>query len=197
MNFFELEKNDKLILSTQDIANILSIKKESAKVAASRYTSKGLLIRLKQDFYITQNKFNNLTEVEFFRLANLLQTPSYISLTSALSYYNISTQQQQKFIESIAIKRAKNIQVKEVEFEFILIKKELYDNFIQKDDFFIALPEKALADAIYLTSLRRYNCDFEAINFKKINKRIVNYIIKKTNSRTIKFWSNLCKTYKI
>ncbi len=197
MKIFELNKYEGFILSTRDIANILSINKESAKVTASRYACKGLLIRLKKDFYISENKFNNLTEAELFKLANLIQTPSYISLTTALSYYNITTQQQRNFIESIALKRSKRKKIDKIDFEYILIKKILYSGFIKKDKFFIAIPEKALADSIYLTSLKRYNCDFEAINFKKIDKEKVTNFIKDTNSRTKNLWSELCKTYKI
>ena len=68
--------------------------------------------------------------------------------------------------------------------------------FLEKQ-FFIAIPEKALADAVYLTSLGRYNCDFDAIDFSKLNKQKVNQIIELTNNKTKSFWNNLCKRYKI
>jgi predicted transcriptional regulator of viral defense system len=197
MKKLELDKINKLFLSIKDIANILSISKESAKVTASRYADKGYLLRLKRDFYITENKFENLNEQELFRLANILQTPSYVSLTTALSYYNISTQQQRNYIESIALKRTKQFQVKKTDFHFILVKKEFYYGFVLTDNFFIATPEKALADAVYLTSLKRYNCDFDAVDFKKIDKKKIGNFILKTNLRTQKLWASLCKIYKI
>ena len=197
MKALELSKYDRLILSTQDIANIFSITKESAKVTASRYAKKGLLIRLKKDFYIPESKFDKIKETELFGLANILQTPSYISLTTALSFYNISTQQQRNFIESIALKRTRHVSVKEIDFEYILLKKDLYNGFILKDNFFIAVPEKALADAIYLTALKKYNCDFDAINFKKLDIKKVESFVRKANSKTEKFWLELCKTYKV
>ena len=74
---------------------------------------------------------------------------------------------------------------------------ERLNNFILENKFFIAVPEKALADSIYLTSLGRYNCDFEAISFEKIDKQKVNEIIKRTNNKTKLFWQSLCKRYKI
>jgi len=193
----KLEKNENNILSVDDIADQLSINRESAKVTATRYAKQGWLIRLKKNFYITPDKFKALKENDFFYLANNLQVPSYISLTSALSYYNISTQQLQGVIESIALKRTKTVRVKETEFKFILIKKDLYDGFTLQDSFFIAFPEKALADAVYLTSLGKYNCDFNAIDFSKLNRTKVDKYIKNTNRRTKLFWSNLCKLYKI
>ncbi|HSP87310.1 MAG TPA: hypothetical protein VLN45_04200, partial [Ignavibacteriaceae bacterium] len=171
--------------------------KESAKVTANRYVSNNQLMRLKRNYYITPSKFDKLNEDELFRIANVIQVPSYISLTTALSYYNISTQQIQGVIESAAQKRTKNIKVKNIEFRFVLIKKDLYSDFILEKEFFIATPEKALADAVYLTSLSRYGCDFEAIDFSKVNEQKVNQIIKRTNKKTISFWENICRRYKI
>src|SRR5690606_10177351 len=197
MRMFELNNSNKLILNIDDISKILSISKESAKVTANRYVQNDQLIRLKRNYYITPTKYENLKEEDLFKLANMLQVPSYISFMSALSYYNISTQQVQGVIESAALKRTKNINVENIEFRFILIKEGLYSDFIMKKDFFIATPEKSLADAVYLTSLSRYSCDFEAIDFSKINKQKVNLIIEQTNKKTISFWKDLCKRYKI
>lgn len=193
----KLNNSSKLILTSNDIANILDIKKESAKVSATRLNKKNSLIRLKKDLYITKTKFQYLTEEKYFRIANLLQTPSYISLTTALSYHNITTQQQRNYIESIALKRTKNVTINDIEFTYTLIKKNMYQGFELKNDFFIALPEKALSDAIYLTSLKRYNCDFDAIDFNKINITSVSNYLKNANQKTILFWEKLCKTYKI
>jgi predicted transcriptional regulator of viral defense system len=197
MNNNALNNSQKTVLSTSDVASLLEIGKESAKVTATRYSQKGLLIRLKRDYYVPTNKFEKFTEKDFFRAANILQVPSYISLTSALSYYNITTQQQQNLFESVANKRTKNVFIKNAEFKFYLVKKEFYSGFILKDDFFVALPEKAFADIVYLSSLSKYSCDFAAINFKKLDKKIVNSYIQQTNKRTKLFWEKLCKTYKI
>ena len=197
MRTLELNNSGKLILSVEDIATLLSISRESAKVTANRYVQSKQLIRLKRNFYITPGKFEKLKEEDYFSLANMLQVPSYVSLTSALSYYNISTQQMRGIVESIGLKRTKNVITGNMKFKFLLIKKDLYSDFILKKQFFIATPEKALADAVYLTSLGKYNCDFEAIDFSKLNKQKVNQIIKLTNNKTKSFWNDLCKRYKI
>lgn len=197
MNTYKLNNNKKLILSIEDIAEILSISKESAKVTANRYVKQKLLIRIKKNLYITPVKFDNLKENEFFQLANYMQVPSYISFASALSYYNIYTQQLRGVIESAALKRSKTFNVNEIEFRFILVKTIFYMGFVTENNFFIAAPEKALADAVYLSSLGKYNLDFNAIDFGKISKSEVNEYIKLTNSRTKTFWDNLCKRYRI
>lgn len=197
MNTYKLNNNKKLILSIEDIAEILSISKESAKVTANRYVKQKLLIRIKKNLYTTPVKFENLKENEFFQLANYMQVPSYISFASALSYYNIYTQQLRGVIESAALKRSKTFNVDEIEFRFILVKTIFYTGFITDNNFFIAIPEKALADAVYLSSLGKYNLDFNAVDFGKISKSKVTRYIKLTNSRTKTFWDNLCKRYRI
>ncbi len=197
MNTYKLNNNKKLILSIEDIAEILSISKESAKVTANRYVKQKLLIRIKKNLYTTPVKFDNLKENEFFQLANYMQVPSYISFASALSYYNIYTQQLRGVIESAALKRSKTFNVDKIEFRFILVKTIFYTGFVTENNFFIAAPEKALADAVYLSSLGKYNLDFNAIDFGKISKSEVNEYIKLTNSRTKTFWDNLCKRYRI
>jgi hypothetical protein len=197
MKAAELNKSDKLYLTVDDIARTLSITRESAKVTAARYFNKGYLIRLKKDFYTTPDKFNNLKEPGLFKLANIIQTPSYISLLTALGYYNISTQQQRNLIESIALKRTKSISIQNLHFTYSLIKKEMYEGFELRDDFFIALPEKALSDVIYLFSLGRYSCDLDAIDFKKLNKKKIQKFLEKTNKKTILYWEKICASYKI
>ncbi len=197
MSFSDLNRSNKLFLSSADIANILSIDKESAKVTASRYQKKGYIIRLKRDIYVTENKFNNLSEVEIFRLANILQVPSYISLISALSYYNITTQQQRNYIESVAIKRTGDFNIRGLQFTFTKIKEDLYTGFLLENDFFIAKPEKAFADIVYLASLQKYNPDFPSIDFGKLNRSEIAKYLGGTNKKTITFWDELCGTYKI
>ncbi len=184
MKYYKLAEAEKTLLGIDDIANLLVISRESAKVTASRYAAAGFLVRLKRDLYVSAEKLMRLKEEE-------------LSLTTALSYYNVSAQQQQNFIESIQLKRTKTVKAKNIEFAYTKIKKEMYTGFELLNNFFIALPEKAIADAVYLTAIGKYNCDFDAVDFKKIKKSIVEEFINLTNRRTKTFWSQLCKTYRV
>jgi predicted transcriptional regulator of viral defense system len=197
MRAFQLNAINGLYFSTADIARTLNISHESARVAASRYTKKNILVRIKRDLYILPSRIVSLTDSERFKLANIAQTPSYVSLTTAMSYYGLSTQVQQNFIESIALKRTRSISLDGLTFNYILIKEEFYDGFELRNDFFIATPEKALADAVYLTSLGRYSCDFYAIDFNQVNKRKVAAYIGHTSRVTKSFWKRICENFKI
>lgn len=197
MNLENIQDIEKLVLSADDIAETLSIRKKSAQVTASRYASSGKLIRLKRDTYILPQRLKTLTEKELFTLATYLQPQSYISLTTALSFYELTTQQQRNFIESVALKRTTTFQVRDIEFTFTKVKKEFYSGFKRKDEFFIALPEKALADVIYLTSIGNYKADFDAIDFSKFNKKEVEQILSKSNKAAVNLWQKLIKNYAI
>lgn len=197
MKAIKLNEIQELYFSTADIGTVLNISLASARVAASRYAKQKIIIRLKRDLYMLASRIESLKDNERFRIANMIQTPSYISLTSALSYHGVTTQQQQNFIESIALKRTKLVSVNSLTFSYTRIKEGLYDGFDLRDDFFIASAEKALVDALYLTSIGRYSCDFYAINFRRIEKKQVMEYIKRTNRITKNFWKRLCENFRI
>lgn len=195
MNLTKLQNIDSLYLSSDDIARELCISKKSAQVTASRYVNADKLIRLKRDLFLLPQKLRTISEEELFSIANLLQTPSYISLTSALSYYNISTQQTRNYIESIGLKRSINFRINDYEFSFSKVKEIYYSGFYKNENFFIATPEKAIADSIYLTAIGRYNCDFEAIDFNKLNKSGIDSFLSKTNKAAQNLWQRLTRNY--
>lgn len=169
MRSLELYKIDKLYFGYEEISRILGISLDSARLSAHRYTKQGFLVRIKRNIYVLREKWNRLDRMEKFQIANLIQVPSYISLMTAMDYYQITTQIQQDFIESIAVKRTKDTEIHKNVFNYSKIKTELYFGFLKEKDAFIANPEKALLDAIYLMSLGRYKFDLASIDFSKFN----------------------------
>ena len=167
---------EKPYFNLRDLSRALRITLPSARVTASRYVKASLIIRLKRDLYVLAERWPYLSLEEKFRFANLIQAPSYISLMTALSYYEISTQIQRDFVESIALKRTKQVAIRETVFNYSKIKTSLYFGFVRKENFFIAEPEKALLDALYLMSLKRYTLDLASIDFSKFdNQKIEQY----------------------
>lgn len=170
MKLKELRNIRKPYFGYQELANALGIHAASARVAAGRYVKQGLLVRLKRNLYVLREVWNAAGREEKFTLANLGQTSSYISLTTALDYYEITTQMQRDFFESIAIKRTKEILINGGNFRYTKIAGNLYFGFRREKGFFIATPEKALLDAFYLMSYGRYEIDLSALDAEKINK---------------------------
>jgi len=177
MRSLDLYKTDKLYFGYEEISRVLGISLDSARLSAHRYTKQGFLVRVKRNIYILREKWNRLDRMEKFQIANLIQVPSYISLMTAMDYYQITTQIQQDFIESIAVKRTKDTEIQKNVFNYSKIKTELYFGFLKEKDAFIATSEKALLDAIYLMSLGRYKFDLASIDFSKFNlDRLLNIV---------------------
>lgn len=178
MLYSDLRKIRKIFFSYTDVAEILKVSEDSAKVYCNRFVKQNLIIRPKRDFYILREKWENITLDQLMELANLLQVPSYISLTTALIYYGITSQVQQNFIESISVMRTKEIDVESTVFKYFKIKRNLYSGFNKVENLFIAMPEKALIDALYLNALGKYRLDLNSIDFNKFDKEKLNYLLK-------------------
>ena len=186
MRLLELSKIEKLYFGYEEIARILGISSESARVSASRYARMGLLIRLKNNLYVTRERWNAADREDKYLLANMVQTPSYISLSTALDYYEITTQMQRDYFESVAVKRTKEIQVDGNVFRYTKINENLYSGFKKEKGFFIATPEKALLDAVYLLSYGRYAMDLSAVDADKLDRKEIVRLCRQFPSRTEK-----------
>jgi predicted transcriptional regulator of viral defense system len=184
--------SDKIYFSITDLVSILDIKPESAKVLASRYTKKGIFFRLKKDFYVLAQNWQNYTNDQYLKIANLLQVPSYISFMTALNYYEVTTQVQRNFFESAAQKRTISFDIKGTIFIYYKLKRQLYFDFSRMDNIFISTKEKAFIDAIYLFSFGKYKIDFDSLDLTKLDKQIIKKIIKVYPEKTKKIVKGLC-----
>ena len=186
MKLQELNSIKKIYFGYEEIARVFGISLDSAKVTASRYVRQGLLLRVKRNLYVRREVWNAATIEEKYSLANLAQVPSYISLTTALEYYEITTQMLRNFYESVAIKRTKEINLNGSVFRYTKLTSDLYFGFIKEKGVFIATPEKALLDAFYLMSYGRYSLDISALNAAKLDRDEIKRLSQAFPSRTRK-----------
>jgi hypothetical protein len=148
---------------------------------------------MKRDLYVLTEKWRHLQAADFYRAANRMQVPSYVSLTTALSFHRATTQVQQAWLESIAVKQ--NLyDVQGTAFRYFKVKKSLYFGFVRQDGFFMATPEKALWDAVYLQSLGRYALDAAALDLNKIKKAILDDMAPSFPERAVELMEKLWKT---
>jgi len=169
----KLNNIEKPFISFLDISRELGISSESARVTAHRYVKNGILVRIKPNIFVPAERWRYFADENRFEVANLLQVPSYVSLTTALAYYGITTQIQRDYIESVSTRRSLEKQIKQVLFRFSKLSGRLYGGFEKRDGFFIALPEKALLDAVYLASLGKYALDVAAIDVNGLNQDVL------------------------
>jgi predicted transcriptional regulator of viral defense system len=175
MRYHELKAlRNKLFFDVRQIAMLLGIQQDSARVLCSRLTKRGMLNRLKKDMYIWQETWEHLRIEDCLKIANIMQVPSYISLMTALTYHGVSTQVQKGYYESCCLKRTRIFDKDACVFAYHKIKKELYYGFSKEEGVFIASKEKALLDAIYLYSLRNYAIDFNSLDLTTFDKKKLN-----------------------
>jgi hypothetical protein len=85
-------------------------------------------------------------------------------------------------ITSISIRKPKIIEIDEKDFVYSKITPKLFWGWEKKEDFLIATAEKALLDYVYFASKGLANLDWEEIDLKKIDKRLLLKWAEKYNS---------------
>jgi hypothetical protein len=147
------------VLTKQNLFLLLNKKKDAADYWMKKLVKSGVLIKLKSGVYapryyvdlVSQNPNDKTMYLEY--LANVLRSPSYISLEYVLSKKNIMAESVFK-ITSVTTKSTRAYETELGTFLYRQIKPDLftgYQNIIWRDkQIREATPEKAMADLRYL-----------------------------------------------
>jgi len=155
MKFEELLKlinGEPIFISSLLLAGNIST--SSIQKQLSRWVSDGKILQIKRGLYIVERPYRN-KEPHPFLIANMIKKASYVSLQSALEYYGIIPEYV-PVSTSVTTGRPGEVSTKLGKFIFKHLKKELFWGYkelevIKGTSIFIATPEKALIDLIYLT----------------------------------------------
>lgn len=149
--FKNLFKNAPVIISK----DILPDKKDKQAVLnqLGRWASKGLLVQLKKGMYLLGEGDRKIHPNRLF-LANQIYGPSYVSLEYALSFYDLIPERVEA-VTSVTTRKTKTFKNPLGQFTYQHLKPLAFRGFrAQKDEtglsFFIADPEKAVVDFVYL-----------------------------------------------
>ena len=157
------------------LKDILEIEKEAALfLAVKKLIKTGILIKIEKNKYLLEG-----AKTSDFALANFLYQSSYVSFESALNFYGILSQFPYE-ISSATTRKTVKKEFQDKVFTYTRIKKDLFWGYEKKQGFIIALPEKALADQLYLSSkgYKRMNLDeynLEIISAPKLKKYLDQY----------------------
>jgi hypothetical protein len=150
------------------------------------------LISLRRGLYVTGPKLD-LPTPEPFLIANHLRGPSYISLESALSYWNMIPEKTYE-ISSVTIKTSKLYKTPVGRYSYQQLKAPYYACGIKsiayspKQTILIASPEKALCDKVVLTSKINLRSIKQSREFLMEDLRIDSEILKTLDTKTIDSW---------
>lgn len=179
----KLREKEISLFAVSDFKRIFDIKKENTLYKIiERLTKRGVLKRLaKKKYLFSFSKWND------YQIANFLYSPSYVSLESALSFYGIITQFPYQ-ITSVTPKKTKNIKALGKEFSYSHLKPNLFFGYEKKEEFLLALPEKALFDYLYFWAKGLKTFEKDEFNLKDINKkRFLSFVKKARDKRFEKF----------
>ena len=180
MNFSEFkEKVQKFPFFGSDLAEIFSVSPQAMRNQLARWKKQGLLVELKRGMYALGERDRSTALSKEVAAANIYQ-PSYISLESALSAYKMIPEKV-RAVTSVTTKKTKIFNDQEGTFIYRKIKTPLYFGYLSKKDeggypYFIAEPEKALLDYLYLNlgSIDPGNGDFLSDSLRLQNIGVLN-----------------------
>lgn len=136
------------------------------------WQKKGYIKKLASQFYVFADK--KISESENNFIANKLFEPSYVSLESALRYYNLIP--EVVFLTtSITTRKTKAIKTAVGNFQYRSVKENLFFGYkivnFNGVAYKIAEPEKALLDFLYLRSDLKTEDDFSELRISEDDYR--------------------------
>lgn len=164
---------NKPYFTVADLEKVINVKESSIYITLKRLVDKGVLVRLKQGVY--QPQFQNLN---LKKVANELYYPSYLSFESALSSYGILSQIPYT-LTFATTKLSKKITLADKEIEYRQLKEDYFFGYILKNNFYLAEPEKAILDQLYLISKGKVSSNINEWSLVNVNKKkLLNYAKK-------------------
>lgn len=164
----------------------------SLRVQISRWVKDGKVVKLRKGIYTLAEPYAKIRPHPF-AIANGLKAASYVSLQSALSWYGLIPE----FVPattSVTTGRPQTLRTPLGRFEFRHVKKTLFRDFEKielpdRQEAFVARPEKALVDLIYLTpgaDDEGYLRELRLQNFDAIDKDKLESFIRATKSAKLR-----------
>ena len=183
--------SDFSLFTLKTLRGILEIDRESTLFSVVKKLIKAkVLLKIEKDKYLLKGR-----EVSDFALANFIYQLSYVSFESALNFYGILSQFPYEISSTTARKSVKKVFQDKI-FVYTHIKKELFWGYEKKENFLIALPEKALLDQVYLMGKGYKSISLDEYDLSRIKvSRLKEYLSKYPKTRQFKSAVKLLKKY--
>jgi len=171
---------EKKVFSTHEMAVVLNYKGSVKNLGTwiKRLKDRGLIKQIKKSYYaLAQEDLNK------FEYSNILYSPSYISLDSALNYYGIITQVPLS-ITAVTLKRAKSVDHEGAVYDYSHMSPKYYWGYENIGNVLIADREKSLVDKMYFESFKSNSqaSFMDELNLEDVSKeKLVKYVAKIQN----------------
>jgi len=167
-----------------------------------RWVKSGKLIKLRRRLYVLSTQYQK-TNPHPFLIANRIKRASYVSLQSALEYHGLIPEYVPS-ITSICTGRPEEVFTPLGSFIFRHIKKDLFSTYQLIDlgegqSAFVATPEKALLDLLYLTpgsDKSEYLKELRLQNLTNLNTNTLIEMADRSGVRKLHFAARRIETIK-
>ncbi|MBI5187679.1 MAG: type IV toxin-antitoxin system AbiEi family antitoxin domain-containing protein [Nitrospirae bacterium] len=176
-----LERFNKPFYSIADIEKITGLSRKSLYVAVKRLVDRGILERVGKGIY---RPFTVKLSIE--RIAASLYTPNYLSFEFALSRYGVFNLVPYT-LTFATTRKTKRLTVEGRDIEFRRIKKDLFWGYEIQGGIYVAKPEKAFLDLVYLASRGIASLDLDELDIKKLSMSRVKEFSKRFPRYTQKY----------
>ena len=150
-------------------------KRDNLKNMLHRWKEKGWVYTLKKGLY--EMNYPDDPGIPDMRIANVLYSPSYVSLETALSHYNIIPEVAVS-VTSVTTKPTRTFRNRHGLFTYHTVRPGAFAGYYvmkeRKFDILIAEPEKALVDYLHFADVRNERIDKKVVS--KLNRgKIMRY----------------------
>ncbi len=167
-----LSGTGKTVFSLKNLQNLWGSSPNTTKIIAKRMADKKLITRIERGYFALDEEF------DVYELANLIISPSYVSLNSSLFYHGISFQVSQT-VTSVSTLNYERKAGKRT-FKYYAMKDSLFYNLegiSYTDNLAIARPERAILDCLYFNLLPNVD-NSDRVNLSLLEK--ISFLYPKT-----------------
>ena len=167
----EIKKIDRDFLTIEELEKITDLKRNYLYLQLSRWVKSGVLGRIARGIYIVPG-----ANIEIEKVASFLYPPNYLSFESALALYGVLNLVPYT-LTFATTRRTKTYEIEEREVLFRQIKKSLFFGYEEKKGIYIASPEKAFLDQLYMVKKGLALIPMNEIDLKKLSKNKIKKLL--------------------
>lgn len=145
---------------------------DALQAQLSRWVKAGRLIKLARGKYVLAPPYRKV-DLPLEHIANRLVYPSYVSMESALAWYDLIPEAV-AVVTSVTTTRPRVLENTLGTFRYRHIRRELFWGFtaesLHKQEYVIALPEKAILDLLYFRSGAATAEEIQEMRFQNLER---------------------------
>jgi predicted transcriptional regulator of viral defense system len=176
----ELRSTGKAFFTLPDLEKVTGLQKGSLYVSLNRWLKRGILERAQRGVYVIPGEGQRLDVV-----AGQLYFPCYLSFEAALSRLGVLNLVPYS-LTFATTRKTRNAMLLGQEVLYRQIKTELFFGFGIENGLYVAEPEKALLDLIYMNTLGNASLPLEELDVRSLSRKTLREYAGRFPSRVLR-----------